>query len=197
MYGELTLTLKTSINRATAVAELSKMIGGNAVAVQFAVAGTPLVSVADLALCAEQVSTRANIVYFMAGPDTLVANIFAKSTSQIRTQCARISRQLPAQGQKLERVSAAILVSVNGSDMDILSGEKVSIFSRWWEALKDRFIGKFVPALVTVSLASLLMAGTSALKSAEIGLVAAAAGALLDALVAALTAETWKWKEPK
>jgi uncharacterized MnhB-related membrane protein len=197
VYGELTLTLKTSIDRPKAVEALLKMIGGNVVPVQLAVAGTPLVGVGALALCAEQVSTRANIVYFMAGPDTLVANIFAKSTSQIRAQCSRISRQLSLQGQQQKKVSAAILVTVNGSDMDILSGEKVSIFSRWWEALRDRFVGKFVPAVVTVSLASLLMAGTPALKSAEIGLVAAIVGALLDAVFAALATETWKWKESK
>jgi hypothetical protein len=197
VYGELTLTLKKAIDRDTAIEALSKMIGGNAVTVQSVVAGTSLASVAALALCAEQVSTRANIIYFMAGPDTLVANIFAKSTSQIRTQFSRISRQLPAQGQKLKKVNAAILVSVNGSDIDILSGEKVAFPWRWWEALKERFIGKFVPALVTVSLTALLMAGTPALKSAEIGLVAAMIGALLDAAIAALTGEPWKWKESK
>ena len=73
MYGELTLTLKTAIERDAAIEALSKMIGGNAVTVQSVVAGTSLASVAALALCAEQVSTRANIIYFMAGPDTLVA----------------------------------------------------------------------------------------------------------------------------
>lgn len=89
------------------------------------------------------------------------------------------------------------MVSENGSDIDILSGEKVTFPSRWWEALKERFIGKFVPALVTVTLTTLLMAGTPALRSAEIGLVAALIGALLDAAIAALTGEPWKWKESK
>lgn len=194
MYGELTLTLKAPIDRASAIVALSKMIGGNSMSVQVAVSGTPLPNVAALALCAEQISTRANIVYFMAGPDMLVANIFAKSTSQIRAQSARIARQLPAQGQKLKCVSAAILISIDGSDMEILSGEKVSFFGRWWEALKDRFIGKFVPAVLTVSLASFLLAGTPALKSAEIALFAAIVGALLDAVLAALVAEPWKWR---
>ena len=197
MYAELTVILKKPISKSVAVTYLTNMIGGNKVTVQSAVAGTPLVAVANLALCAEQVSTRANIVYFMSGPDTLIANIFAKSISQIREQCKRISRQLSAQGLKVKKVGAAILVSVSGSDIDILSGEKVSFFSRWLEALRDRFIGKFVPPMVTVFLASLLMAGTPVLKSAEIGLVAAIVGALVDAIVAALSAETWKWKESK
>ncbi|MDQ0621612.1 hypothetical protein [Paraburkholderia graminis] len=197
MYAELTLILKVPIDRAEAVAMLTKIIGGNAVTVQSAVAGTPLMTVADLALCAEQVSTRANVVYFMAGPDTLVANVFAKSISQIRAQCTRISRQLSAAGMKMKKVAAAILVSANGSDMDILSGEEVSLLSRWWEALRDRFIGKFVPALLTVSLAALFMAGTPALKSAEIGLVAAIIGAVIDAMSVAVVSETWKWKESK
>lgn len=197
MYGELTLTLRAPIDRKTALAELSKMIGANAIAVEQAVSGTSLVSVSASALCAEQISNRANVVYFMLGSDTLVANIFAKSVSQIRAQCVRIARQLATQGQELDRVSASILVTLNGSDIDILSGEKMSTAARWWEALKDRFIGKFVPALVTVFFASILMAGTPALMSAEIGLVAAVVGASLDALVAALSAENWKWKESK
>jgi hypothetical protein len=173
------------------------MIGANTITVQLAVSGTSLVSVSTSALCAEQISNRANIVCFMLGTDTLVANIFAQSVSQIRAQCVRIARQLAAQGQQLDRVSASILVTLNGSDIDIFSGEKVSTAARRWEALKDRFVGKFVPALVTVFFASLWMAGTPALKSAEIGLVAAVVGALLDALVAALSAGNWKWKESK
>jgi hypothetical protein len=197
VYAELKVILKSPIQRAAALESLRKMVGGNEVAVRESVEGTPLIDVAHLALCAEQVSSRANVVYFMAGSDTLVANIFAKSISEIREQCVRISRQLASQGLKMEKVGASILVSANGSDMDILVGEKVNFWSRCSESLKDRFLGKFLPALVTVSLTAQFMAGTPALQSAQIGLVAASVGALIDAIVAALAADNWKWKESK
>ena len=197
MYAELTLTLEKAIDRKDMLKALEKMIGGNLVAVKESVEGTPLLAVAHLALCAEQVSSRANVVYFMAGSDTLVANIFAKTISQLRAQCIRISRQLALHGLKMAKVGASILVSANGSDMDILTGEKVGFYSRFWESLKERFIGKFVPALVTAFLATQFLAGTPALKSAEIGLLAATLGALLDAIIAALASDSWKWKESK
>ncbi len=97
----------------------------------------------------------------------------------------------------MNKVGASILVTENGSDIDIFIGEEVSYLSRLWDALKDRFIGKFIPALVTVFLASQFMAGTPIVKSAQIGFVAALVGALIDALLTASSANNWKWKESK
>ena len=197
MYAELIVTLKGQIKRQEATDALNEMIGGNSMVPQTALNGTPLMQVAGRALCAEQISNRAIIVYFMTGTDQLVANVFAQSLTQLKVQCDRISRQLPSHDLKIDKVIATILVTDNGTDTDILSGEKVSLWSRCWESLRDRFLGKFIPALVTVFFASLYMAGTPALKSAEIGLAAALAGALLDAVISAIAAETWKWKESK
>ncbi len=67
MYAELTLILKKPIERAAAIAALNKMIGGNAVNVSTFVEDTPLAEFADRALCAEQVSVKADVVYFMQG----------------------------------------------------------------------------------------------------------------------------------
>jgi hypothetical protein len=197
VYAELTLTLKTPIRNLKATTELNRMIGKNSILPKVAAAGTALAPVIQSALCAEQIPNKANIIYFAIGTDTLVANIFAKSLREIRAQCLRIARQLELQGLSMKKVTATILITFNGSDMAIISGEMVSLYSRWSQALLDRFIGKFVPALVTVFLASLVMAGTTALTSAEIGLVAAFSGAFLDAAISAYTAESWKWKDEK
>lgn len=194
MYGELTLTFKTPMSRAKTMAVLENMIDGNLVSAQSVVSRASFPVSARLALCAEQVSSSASIVYFQAGLDTVIANIFAKSISQIRTQCERIVRQLALQGLRTKKVSANIYLS---ADMEILRGEQISLGARYWDALKERFVGKFIPPLATVFLASMLLGGTPAFISAQIGLVAASFGALVDALLVATTAEAWKWRELK
>ena len=85
-----------------------------------AVENTPLANASSLALCAEQVPARATIIYCMVGSDTIAANIFALSLSQLRAQCLRISRQMQDHGFKVSNVEASIFVLSNGSDVDIL-----------------------------------------------------------------------------
>ena len=197
MYAELTLVLRPPVQGNDVIHQLTQIVGTNRISVSDAVAGTKLASAAGMAILAEQIANRARIVYFMAGSDTVLAGIFAESAAQIQVQCARIPRQFRAEGGKLKQVSAVILVSARGAHVEMLAGEVQSLRRRWWEALRDRFLGKFLPSVVTVGAASFFMAGTSALISAQIGAVAALVGALVDAAMMALAAGDWKWKGAK
>ena len=156
--------------------------------------GTSFLEVADQALCAERLSANVRVMYFMEGPDTLRAIIFLDSMSQVHIQCERIDRQLAAEGLKLKHVEARLIVSAFGESIPLMRGEKVSLPRRCWAALKDRFVEGFVPAVVTIAMTSALMTDEPALLAAQIGLVAASATALTDALVTGARAGRWIWK---
>lgn len=97
--------------------------------------------------------------------------------------------------KKAGAISASILVEVNDTYSDILVGEKISFRRRLGEALCDKFWSKFLPALLTAGAALHFLANTPAVNSAIVGLVAATAGALLEAALAARAGARWKWKE--
>lgn len=195
MYAELKLTLKKPITRDGALQRVEQIIGSNSIKVEDAVEDSPIKEVARFALLAEAIPPRAIIIYALRGNDTIVANILAKSLGQLKEECKRISRQFPSEEFQIDNTSASILVEVNGIYSDILTGEKISFGKRCWDALCDKFWGKFIPAVITAGSASFFLAGTPAVTSAIIGLVAAVAGAMFEAVIAARSATNWKWKE--
>jgi len=195
VYAELKLTLKKPLSRQLVLARLQEVIGANTMDIAEAVRDSPIEEIAGFALIAEQIVPRAKIIYLLRGSDYVVANILAKSLRQLREECSRISRQLPDEKMKVGAITASILVEVNDTYSDILIGEKISFKRRLWEALCDKFWGKFLPALITAGAAVHFLANTPAVNSAIIGLVAATAGALLEAALSARAGASWKWKE--
>jgi hypothetical protein len=195
LYAELKLTLKKPITRENAIDRIKEVIGNNSIDIKDAVEDSPIKEIAKFALLAESIPPRAIIVYAIRGNDTIVANILAKSLSQLREECKRISRQLSSKELKIGDTNASILVEVNGVYSDILTGEKVSFRKRWWDAMCDKFWGRFIPAIITAGAASHFLANTPAVTSAIIGLVAATGGALFEAVIAARAGTNWKWKE--
>ena len=195
MYAELKIILKNSITQQVAINRINEIIGKNGISIADAVKESPIEEVAAFALLAEKNPPRAIIVYLLRGNDTIVANILAKSLNQLREECTRISRQFPSKELKVNKTSASILVEVNGTYSDILTGEAISFPKRWWEAMSDKFLTKFIPAIITAGAASHFLANTAAFTSALIGVAAATAGALFEAVIVARAGTNWKWKE--
>lgn len=195
MYAELKLTLKKPVTATVALARLKQIIGTNEITLKQAAAGSPIPEVEQFGLVAERIALRATIIYAQSGDDIIVANILARSILELREECTRIARQLSGEPFIIKKTTASILLDMNGTYTDILVGEEISLAKRWQLALFDKFLAKFIPAALTAMGATQWLAGTSAVTSAKIGLVAAVTGALVEALVAAGTGPNWKWKE--
>lgn len=198
MYAELDLKFKQPIDRTAATKLLKAIAGGNEIPIADALQGTPLANVPGIvnaALAAEQVRNAATIIYFMEGNDTIKAHIVVRSLAEVRKQCSRLTRQVSKNLKALAEANATVLVQVRGTDEAVLAAKKVSFWRRSWENASEKFVGKFVPAALTFALAGMFLPGTTAFQSAMIGAIAACLGALVEAMVVAINAEEWKWKD--
>lgn len=200
MYAELDLKFKQALDMRSARARIAANAGANQITPAAALQGTVLANeptILAAALAAERIMNVATIIYFVEGGDTIKAHIVVRSLSDLRKQCARITRQLKGvfPAQPLVEATARVLVQVRGTDEAVISGRRVSFFQRMAETLLEKFVAKFVPAAVTFALAATFLAGTPAVQSAWIGALAACAGALVEATIAARNADEWKWKD--
>ncbi len=129
----------------------------------------------------------------MEGDDTVKAHIVARSWSEVRKQCMRITRQLSNKIGRLSTANASVYVTMSGTIGIILTGKKLTFAVRMLGALTEKFLSKFVPAAVAFALAANVLSHTSAVESAAIATVAAGIGALVEAAIAARGSGQWKW----
>jgi hypothetical protein len=197
MYAQLTLTLKQGIVVDHARSVVRRITNHNAISAYDALDGNPLQADSNRALGAEFVASQATVIYFMQGTDVVVATILAQSIPQLKNQCMRVSRQLRGEGLRLEKSNATVLVSIDGTDIDILTGSEVRVHSRIREWVKEKFLDRFLPTLITVSLTAHFMAGTPAVISAAVASVSVLISAIWYLLAEAVEGSHWDWRESK
>ncbi|WP_157382670.1 hypothetical protein [Burkholderia ubonensis] len=197
MYAELNVLLKSGVQPATISGPLATYFGNSQIAPSIALAGTPIAGYANLAVGAASFPSGAVVAYLCTANDEISVYVFGKTIPQLKEHCAKAVKQLKKmRGIKVAKASASVLVPINGTDTDILTGDERSWFSPFWDALLDKSISKLIAACVSSGLAVLIftLTGTPAINGL-IGLAATAIGVVFEAVHSAWRSESWSWKE--
>lgn len=199
VYAELNVSLKSPVVSTTLSYTLQANLGKSAIPAAAAVASTALVGYVHQVVGAAAFPDSTMVVYLHITADEIMVYVFGPSIPQIKQRCAWVLKQLerfPA--LSLGEASARILVPINGTDEALFTGKRVSWLKVFWDAIKEKSLTKIVPSAVGVALVIYNFVPSSApVLSAIIGLVAAAIGAVAEALWSAWITESWKWKESK
>ena len=134
-------------------------------------------------------------MYFREGNDALRVHIKVRSLAEAKKQSVRVARQLPKKIGVRSTARADIFVSESAGNQLLIVGERVGFWSRMRDVLFEKLVSKIVPSAVTLALVSYFMVEKDAPISAAIGLGAALAGFMVEAVVVARKSSEWKWKE--
>jgi len=201
MYAELRFT--TTFDRSALRKQLIRLIGPNRASASEAVKGTILqerfAAIKKRIVAAEVVGDSASVMFFFEGNDIIIAHITAATVGQLKTQAVRLTRQLSklVQGRRFSAEASLFTREQHGSDELILTGEFVSCRHRYVNALTSKWAARTLPTAVACFLSLTWAAGTLSALTAQITFVATAGSFLLEALFLAMTADEWKWEEPK
>ena len=199
MYADLAVELKTGVQSNTLKIALADYLTNSAVPANLALAGKPLAGYAGQAVGAANFPSGTVVVYLHIVSDEISIYVYGKSIPQLKDQCTKSLKQLKRiSGVKISKASASIMIPINGTDVDILTGQEGSWFRAFWEALKDKATSKLIPAAVVVGLSLAYFVPTSPpVATSIIAIAATAVGVLAEAGYSAWSTESWTWKESK
>lgn len=197
MYAELNVSFKSAVNSATISAELKAYLGNSAVPSPIAVAGTRLAAFVHNVVGAARFPDGVLIIYLHMPADEIVVHVEGISIPQIKSQCDKILKQLRnIKSMSIVTATARIMIPMNGTDEDILTGEGTTWRSAFWDSLKEKLVSKVIPPAMVAALAIYYFAQPNTpIVSAFIALAATTVGVLFEAALAARSIKTWKWKE--
>jgi hypothetical protein len=198
MYAEITII--ATFDRGQFSRALIEQIGSNSVLAETALKGTifelSAANIGDRIVAAERITDVASILYFFEGTDTITAHVAARTVSQLKAQAVRITRQM----RRLftNGCTAKVLIfTQEGWDQLIVEGEYVSRWRHFRAALSEKLLGKLLTPAIVFFLAVMFFAGTPAVSTAVIALLAAGISFTIEAAAFAYTAEDWKWRDAR
>lgn len=199
MYAELRVVLKAGVQPEIIRGPLAKYFGQSRIEVVEALADTPIATYANQGVGAASFPSGAIVAFLCTANDEISVYVFGKSIPQLKDQCSKSLKPLrKIEGVKISSASASILVPLNGTDTDILTGVEISWWALFGDALLDKSISKLISAAATAALAVWLLNTTATPTiSALIGLAATTISVLFEAIHSACGAESWCWKESK
>jgi hypothetical protein len=199
VYADLAVELKAAVLSNTLRTALSTYVGNSAVAPNLALAGTPLEGYAGQAVGAANFPPGTVVVFLHTANNQLTVYVQGKTIPQLKGQCVKSLTELKRiAGLRVSKASASIMIPVDGTDLDILTGEESSWLRAFWQGLKEKLTSKVVPAAVSAVIAVIYFAPSETpVAAAIIALVATFVGVLAEAAHSAWTRQAWTWKESK
>jgi hypothetical protein len=199
VYANLRIYLKSGVNRTDIKRQLSAYLNDTSLTPAEAVEGTDLTAYAKLVVGAARFPSDIKVIYLCLADDEIQISVYGKSIPQIKTHCSNSLKRIRKMSKiKISNVSASILISYDGTDIDILAGKETSWLKLFFSALADRWLSKGITALLNAGGAYLIFKSSeNPTISAAIALVATAVGILFEAIHSASRAESWSWSESK
>jgi len=199
VYAELNVELKSGVQPGNISRPLASHFGNSQISVDDALANTPIAGYANQGVGAASFPSGAVVVYLCIANDEISVYVYGKTIPQLKEQCNKAMKLLrKIKGVKVAVASASVLVPINGTDVDILTGEEVSWLVLFRDALLDKSISKLITAAVNSGLAVWFFTSTTTPAiGALIGLAATMVGVICEAIHSACGAESWCWKESK
>jgi len=199
VYANLRIYLKSGVDRTAITRKLSSFFGNSSITPMEALEGTNLTDYAHLIIGSAKFPPGIKVIYLHLTNDEIQISVYGKSLAQIKTHCTNALKRLKKISEiKISNISASILITHDGTDIDILSGKEASPFRLFLSALTDRWTSKGVAAAVNAGGAALIFKSTeNPLISATIGFVATLVGIVFEAIHHAWQAESWSWSESK
>lgn len=197
MYAEISMSLKSAVSSGTLSSALKNSLGTSAIPAASAVASTPWASFEHQVVGAASFPNGTVVAYLHIEPlNDVLISVQGTSIRQIKETCTKVVKQVESfRFLSVGSVSARLMVPLNGSDTDILTGQKVSWLNVFWESCKQNFLVKLVPALASVGLLIFFIPASPSIASAFIAVAATLVSIVADAAWASRKAESWKWQE--
>lgn len=197
MYAELNVALAAGVEPNTVRDALKRHFGSSTVEPNDALQGTPIAGYVAQAVGAAEFPNGIVVIYLCIARDEILVYVYGRTISKIKAHCAKAVKLIKKiNGVKISTASASILIPVNGTDVDLLTGAEGSWFGAFWGALVDKIFSKFAAAAVNAGLAYIVFPSSSnPLLSALVGVGATAVGVVVEASYAAWLSESWSWKE--
>ncbi len=191
--------MKSSIDRTSITRKLSSLLDKASLTPAQAIEGTNLTDYANLIIGAAKFPPGIKVIYLYIADNEIQISIYGKSLAQIKIHCdSSLKRLKNINGIKTSSISASILITHEGTDIDILSGKETSCFQLFLITLSDRWASKGVAAAVNAGGAAIIFKSTeNPALSAFIGLAATIVGIVFEAIHTAWRAESWSWSESK
>lgn len=199
MYAELNVSLAVAVEPKSIERSLATHFGNSAVDPALALVDKPIAGYVKQAVGAAKFPTGVEVIYLCTASDEILVHVYGKTIPKLKEHCSKAVKQLKKFGAlKVVNATASILVPINGTDVDLLTGVEETWVGSFWDALVDKAVSKFVAAVINAGLAyRYFPVSSNPFLSALIGLGATAVGVVVEAAYAAWLSESWSWKESK